>query len=79
MKRLRVIGLEYRPVHIGWNWQYGWHSTQGKIGTPIAVGNGAYDVKHVLGEADVEVDGSCSVDQLRIVWMQQPSWSMSWK
>ena len=60
VKRLRVIGLEYRPVHIGWNWQYGWHSTQGKIGTPIAVGNGAYDVKHVLGEADVETDGSCS-------------------
>ena len=60
VKRIRVIGLEYRPVHIGWNWQYGWHSTQGKIGTPIAVGNGAYDVKHVLGEADVEADGSCS-------------------
>jgi len=61
VKRLRVVGLEYRPVHIGWNWQYGWHSTQGKIGTPIAVGNGAYDVKHVLGEAEVEADGSCSV------------------
>ena len=61
VKRLRVVGLEYRPVHIGWNWQYGWHSTQGKIGTPISVGNGAYDVKHVLGEADVEADGSCSV------------------
>ncbi|NLX54463.1 MAG: hypothetical protein GXY58_05060, partial [Planctomycetaceae bacterium] len=45
VRKLRVIGLEYRPVHIGWNWQYGWHSTQGKIGTPIAVGNGAYDVK----------------------------------
>lgn len=60
VRKLRVIGLEYRPVHIGWNWQYGWHSTQGKIGTPIAVGNGAYDVKHVLGEADVEADGSCS-------------------
>ena len=60
VKKVRVIGLEYRPVHIGWNWQYGWHSTQGKIGTPIAVGNGAYDVKHVLGEADVEADGSCS-------------------
>ena len=25
------------------------------------MGNGAYDVKHVLGEADVEADGSCSV------------------
>ncbi len=61
VKKLRVIGLEYRPVHIGWNWQYGWYTVQGKIGTPISVGNGAYDVKHVLGEADVEADGSCSV------------------
>ncbi len=58
VKKIRVIGLEYRPVHIGWNWQYGWHSTQGKIGTPISVGNGAYDVKHILGEVDVEDDGS---------------------
>ncbi len=59
VKKLRVLALEYRPVHNGWNWQYGTHSTEGKIGTPIAVGNGAYDVKHVLGEADVEADGSC--------------------
>ncbi len=59
VKKLRVIALEYRPVHNGWNWQYGTHSTQGKIGTPIAVGNGCYDVKHVLGEAEVEADGSC--------------------
>ena len=60
VKKLRVVALEYRPVHNGWNWQYGRHSTQGKIGTPIAVGNGAYDVKHVFGEADVEEDGSCT-------------------
>jgi len=60
VKRIRVVALEYRPVHNGWNWQYGRHSTQGKIGSPIAVGNGAYDVKHVLGEVDVEDDGSCS-------------------
>jgi len=59
VKKLRVIALEYRPVHNGWNWQCGWHSSQGKIGTPVAVGNGCYDVKHVFGEADVEADGSC--------------------
>ena len=60
VKKVRVVAMELRPVHIGWNWQYGWHSSQGKIGTPISVGNGAYDVKHVFGEADVEADGSCS-------------------
>lgn len=57
--RLRVVAMEFRPAHIGWNWQYGCHSHTGKIGTPISVGNGAYDVKHVLGEAEVEADGSC--------------------
>ena len=60
VKRIRVVGLELRPVHIGWNWQFGFWSDQGKIGTPISVGNGAYDVKHVLGEAEIEADGSCS-------------------
>jgi len=60
VRKIRVVALEYRPVHNGWNWQYGRHSTQGKIGTPIAVGNGAYDVKHVFGEVDVEEDGSSS-------------------
>ena len=58
--RLRVVALEWRPVHNGWNWQFGYRDSQGKIGTPIAVGNGAYDVKHVLGEAEVEADGSCA-------------------
>ena len=60
VKRVRVVAMELRPVHIGWNWQYGWHTSEGKIGTPVSVGNGAYDVKHVLGEADVEPDGSAS-------------------
>ena len=60
VKKVRVVAMELRPVHIGWNWQFGWHSSEGKIGTPISVGNGSYDVKHVFGEADVEADGSCS-------------------
>ena len=59
--KLRVVALEWRPVHNGWNWQFGYRDSQGKIGTPVSVGNGAYDVKHVLGEADIEADGSCTV------------------
>ena len=35
VKRVRVVAMEFRPVHIGWNWQYGWHTSEGKIGTPI--------------------------------------------
>ena len=61
VSKLRVVALEWRPVHNGWNWQFGYRDSQGKIGTPVSVGNGAYDVKHVLGEADIEADGSCTV------------------
>ena len=62
VKKLRVVAIGYRSTHIGWNGQYFqvMVTTNGKIGTPVSVGNGTYDVKHVLGEVDVEADGSCS-------------------
>jgi hypothetical protein len=63
VKKLRVVAISYRAAHIGWNGQYYARmvTTDGKIGTPVSAGNGSYDIKHVLGEADVEADGSCSV------------------
>ena len=62
IKKIRVVAIGYRAAYIGWNSQYfsKMVGTDGKIGTPVAVGNGTYDVKHVLGEADVEADGSCN-------------------
>ena len=62
VKRIRVVAIGYRAAYIGWNSQYFTRmvGTDGKIGSPVAVGNGTYDVKHVLGEADVEEDGSCN-------------------
>ncbi|MDY0170812.1 MAG: hypothetical protein RBS80_29995 [Thermoguttaceae bacterium] len=56
-KRLRVVGLEYRAAAIDKNYLNG-HVGGSQIQTPIAVGNGAMDVKHVLGEVDLEEDGS---------------------
>lgn len=55
-KQLRVVALEYRSYAIG--------ATQGSgTGTsdpysPIATGNGSWDVKRVLGVVDIEEDGS---------------------
>ena len=62
VKKIRVVAIGYRAAYIGWNSQYFTRmvGTDGKIGSPVAVGNGTYDVKHVLGEADVEADGSCN-------------------
>ena len=55
-KQLRVVALEYRSYAIG--------ATQGSgTGTsdpfsPVATGNGSWDVKRVLGAVDIEEDGS---------------------
>jgi len=57
IKRLRVVGLEYRCAGVG-------HATQeGKggyadVSCPIAVGNGSWDVKVVWGSTPVHADGS---------------------
>lgn len=56
VKRIRVVGLDYRAkgtVALGLH-PWGGHQT-----SPCAINNGSYDVKHVLGTVDVEKDGSC--------------------
>lgn len=56
VKKLRVVALDYRAkgtVALGLH-PWGGHQT-----SPCAINNGSYDVKHVLGEVDVEADGSC--------------------
>lgn len=55
--RLRVVALEYRALAIGANRNSG-PGGAAMISTPIAVGNGAWDVKVILGDAVVEADGS---------------------
>ena len=59
VKKLRVVALEYRAkgtVALGLH-PWGGHQT-----TPCAINNGSYDVKHVLGEVDIEADGSCAFE-----------------
>ena len=53
IKTLRVVALDFRVAGIGSNGNNG-----ALISTPIAVGNGAWDVKRVLGDATVHDDGS---------------------
>ena len=57
VKKLRVVGLEYRAAGVGWNYNAG-PAGDALVCTPVAVGNGSWDVKVVLGEATVHEDGS---------------------
>ena len=57
IKRLRVVGLEYRAAVVGGNGNEG-PAGGAFVSTPVAIGNGCWDPKIVLGEADVREDGS---------------------
>jgi hypothetical protein len=52
------MALEYRTARLGWCGNGSEYET-GLNQTPISLNSGAWDVKHVLGEVDVEEDGSC--------------------
>jgi len=57
VKRLRVVALRFRAAGIGETRQDG-EGGKSSASTPIAVGNGSWDVKEVLGTAKVHDDGS---------------------
>ncbi|MDO4583547.1 MAG: hypothetical protein Q4D62_05530 [Planctomycetia bacterium] len=57
IRRLRVVGLEYRVFHVGSTRAQG-ISGDSPMHTVVANRGGTWDVKHVLGEVDVEADGS---------------------
>ena len=61
VKRLRVVALEYRAAGISKNIYEG-PSGGNHINTPVSVSPGSQDVKHVLGEVDIEPDGSVSFE-----------------
>ncbi len=60
VKYLRVVEIEYRTTSIGATISSG--SGTGDPFTPIATGNGAWDIKSVLGIVEVEEDGSAMFD-----------------
>ncbi len=57
IKSLRVVALEFRGAGIRSNGNSG-PAGGALISTPISVGGGTWDVKHVLGTVPVEEDGS---------------------
>ena len=57
IKGLRVVALEFRAAGVGSNGSRG-EAGGALVSTPIAIGNGAWDVKKILGTAKVHEDGS---------------------
>jgi hypothetical protein len=57
VKKLRAVALEFRAAGIGSNGNSG-PGGGALVCTPISIGNGAWDVKTVLGETTVYEDGS---------------------
>ncbi len=57
IKKLRVVALSFRAAGIGYNGSTG-PGGGALVSTPVAIGNGSWDVKTVLGEATVYEDGS---------------------
>ena len=58
IKQLRVVALEYRAAAIGNIPNQKGRGGSSEVSTPIAIGNGSWDVKVVLGTATVHADGS---------------------
>jgi hypothetical protein len=56
-KRLRVVALEFRAAGCGSNGNGG-PAGGALVSTPVAIRNGTWDVKHVLGTVPIEADGS---------------------
>jgi hypothetical protein len=57
VKEIRVVGLEFRVAGIGENRNKG-PAGGALVSTPVAIDNGTWDVKVVLGDAKVYDDGS---------------------
>ena len=57
VKKLRVVEMRLRAAGVGNTHSSGPHS-RALVSTPIAIGNGSWDAKMILGDVDVAKDGS---------------------
>ncbi len=57
IKKLRLVELDFRAAWIGHNNSRG-PAGSAQVSTPVSIGNGTWDVKRVIGDAEVYPDGS---------------------
>ena len=70
-KKIRVVRLDFRAAGVGMTLNKG-EGGNGFNSTPIAIANGSWDVKEILGEADIYEDGSAlfEVPAMQAVYFQ---------
>lgn len=70
-KKIRVVRLDYRAAGVGQTHNSG--EGGGSLNSsPVAIGNGTWDVKQILGDVDVEPDGSArfEVPAMESIYLQ---------
>ncbi len=56
-KKIRVVRLNYRAAGVGMTLNEG-EGGRSLNSSPVAIGNGSWDIKEILGDVDIEEDGS---------------------
>lgn len=70
-KKIRVVRLNYRAAGVGQTNNAG--EGGGSLNSsPVAIGNGSWDVKEILGDADIQADGSAlfEVPAMESIYLQ---------
>lgn len=70
-KKIRVVRLDYRAAGVGQT-HNGGEGGGALNSSPVAIGNGSWDVKQILGDVDVEADGSArfEVPAMESIYLQ---------
>jgi hypothetical protein len=70
-KKIRVVRLNYRAAGVGQTDNHGEGGGSLNSG-PVAIGNGTWDIKEILGDADVHEDGSAmfEVPAMESIYLQ---------
>ncbi|MCP5546690.1 MAG: hypothetical protein H7A50_04880 [Akkermansiaceae bacterium] len=70
-KKIRVVALDYRAAGVGMTGNGG-EGGGALNSSPVAIGNGTWDVKRILGDVDIEDDGSArfEVPAMESIYLQ---------
>lgn len=70
-KKIRVVRLNYRAAGVGQSRNEG-EGGRSLNSSPVALGNGSWDIKEILGDVDIEADGSAlfEVPAMESIYLQ---------
>lgn len=70
-KKIRVVRLNYRAAGVGQSRNEG-EGGRSLNSSPVAIGNGSWDIKEILGDVDIEADGSAlfEVPAMQSIYLQ---------